>query len=310
MSWKKPKPLPNIWEYLSRAKWSSADFHQDKALVCCVFAEYAYRQISRFELRGTDRVKLLPCFNFMRLASLGVVHDVTIELRNADFGNTFIEETENLIALGVKTPEVIIIAIRGTRPLYLPDWGIDLDIYQISLPDVEGALLHCGFYTAIKELAHKLSARLLQTNWERLPVYITGHSLGGGMAAILHGLWEKLLSGVRRAGLHSLCAYTFGMPRYANDVAVHSMVFPFHVYRRRDLVPSLPPRALGYADSPDEYLCARHELIPKYRQEDSAVVQAYRATPIPGFILRAHAIEGYRKRIHRIVRETDARGRM
>jgi Lipase (class 3) len=305
--WKKPKPLPNIWKYLGRVDWSEATFHQDKALVCCVFSEYAYRHIPQFELASTDRIKLLPCFDYLRLASQGVVEDVREELRRADFGATFVIETERLIALGVETPYVIIIAIRGTKPLVAADWRIDFDAEHMSVPNHDGAFFHRGFYTAIHELAVGLTASLIDLRWRGLPVYVTGHSLGGAMSAILHGFWNTMLPRVTDAGLHSLCAYTFGMPRYANDVGVHSIFFPFHVYRQRDLVPSVPPRALGYADSPDEYLCARHELLPKYRDDQSAAVQAMLSMPIPGFILRTHSIEGYRRRIHRIVDETDSK---
>jgi hypothetical protein len=64
---------------------------------------------------------------------------------------------------------------------------------------------------------------------------------------------------------------------------------------------------MNYADSPDEYLCAKHELIPKFRDDYPAALQIFRSMPIPGVILRTHAIEGYRRRIHRIVQESDAR---
>jgi predicted lipase len=305
MAWKEPKRLPNIWKYLGRASWTATAFDQDKAFVCCVFSEYAYRHVPKFEVDKTRRVKLLPCFDYLRIASRGLPRDVREELRAVDFGATFVVETEDLIALGVETPRVIIIALRGTHTL--SDVILDLDADQISLPGLEGALFHSGFYRGIANAADQLSTNLLQLNWKGLPIYVTGHSLGGAMSAILHGLWERLLPRVSKANVHSLGAYTFAMPRYGNTNAVASMVFPYHIYRQRDLVPSLPPRVMNYADSPDEYLCAKHELIPKFRDDYPAALQIFRSMPIPGVILRTHAIEGYRRRIHRIVQESDAR---
>lgn len=76
-------------------------------------------------------------------------------------------------------------------------------------------------------------------------VFLTGHSLGGAVAAIS----ENFI----RVAPTSVCI--FGSPRYADLSAYASLPDgpPAQVRRPGDVVPTVPPKLFGYADHPYEF---------------------------------------------------------
>jgi hypothetical protein len=98
----------------------------------------------------------------------------------------------------------------------------------------------------------------------RRPIYIAGHSLGGAIGAILHGLWsadrdaplvswEKICSGVaaRDEGFLSHSSYVYGAPRVCDADTLAVFRRNFSSRNLADPVPKMPPRFLGYCDLPD-----------------------------------------------------------
>jgi hypothetical protein len=96
-------------------------------------------------------------------------------------------------------PDGLVLAFRGTMPLNLNDaptvrdWVSDFEADPIAVPGFPGAV-HAGFSGAIAVLAPSITAELAkqQANAQPgRPLYITGHSKGGAMAALaawsLHG---------------------------------------------------------------------------------------------------------------------------
>ena len=172
---------------------------------------------------------------------------------------------------------VVILAYRGTPPSQTFDWLTDEDVYpaQIAIPFPGSDLtyaIHAGFYRnvlstryeVVTALTRALEGRSVLADGspedEQLPngglmpgpmkaLYITGHSLGGAMAALLTVMLaiEPVYSEVFRSVLRG--AYTFGQPMVGSpSFAAACNGDPFlrsnlvrYVYRK-DPVPSLPPR--------------------------------------------------------------------
>jgi predicted lipase len=244
-------PLEFFKKYIARLDWTKEYFDERKAYVCCIFSQFAYRHIGRLELPDTDRLKLIPCYAYQEQLGDGVYYDGQRLLAELDLGESFVVETEEAIALGLVTAKLIVIAIRGTAKFYtargIKDWSADLAAKKAPADSVvDDGVLHSGFYGATTIFCDKLSEKLVRWRWDDRPIYITGHSLGGAISAILHTYWLKLLPAVETNKMYSTAAYTFGMPRFGSSrVVVPSTLY--HIYNPGDMLPTLPPEGLGYA---------------------------------------------------------------
>jgi predicted lipase len=155
--------------------------------------------------------------------------------------------------------QVVFVSFRGTT-LSFADFKADLDIrkvrYQFGFG--ESARLHRGFFDAVLDCFDEVLERLRSINKDpRVPVYVTGHSLGGAMAAIFYAKLEEddfhpFLHRRRHHVPPAVSCYTFGMPRYGDTSAKAFLPQPFHTFNELDAVPTLPPRILGFADSANE----------------------------------------------------------
>jgi predicted lipase len=283
------EPLPDVRPHLEAAKWKTNDsFDPVKAFVCSVYSEYAYRYIADVEIDKDHRIKVIPCDTYAWLIINRVAQEVRAIFAES-LGEHFVIETDDLIAVGIATDAVIIIAIRGTAPWYSPrEWRINLNGLRARPSGVtSGIFFHKGFYEAIKNLREPLSKRLCQWQAKRLPIYVTGHSLGGAMSAVLNACWRDLMPSEYEAGLIPTGTYTFGMPRYGNFDAMSKLPCPYHVYHPRDLVPTLPGRRLGFADGSREYALHSKGLLSGSRAKTRLRFRG----------AWNHAIERYRKRL-------------
>lgn len=85
-----------------------------------------------------------------------------------------------------------------------------------------------------------------------LPLFFTGHSLGGAMAILVA---EKL----RGHGFLNSIVYTFGCPRVGDRDFTNEYESVVHNYRNQgDAVPSLPPAALAYV----RFLPSGRQVLP------------------------------------------------
>ena len=139
----------------------------------------------------------------------------------------------------------LVLAFRGTEKK-VSDWLTDIR----CLPHVEGdTKVHTGFWEALTQemdscgrTVEVLITKFLETdaakdgNGEQLPLFITGHSLGGALA---------LLATVRVAPDISGACYTFGAPRVANYEYFRKVKTPvYRVVNSSDIVPRVPPGAV------------------------------------------------------------------
>jgi hypothetical protein len=126
-----------------------------------------------------------------------------------------------------------VICFRGTRQI--KDWMINIDITPVPVRDeTTNAVLgnmHKGFHDAYMSVHDDIAARL--SGYEDLPLYITGHSLGGALAVV--ATWYQ--SSERLAA-----CYTYGAPRVGDQALIDLFKTPiYRVVNAADPVPLVPP---------------------------------------------------------------------
>ncbi|MGG1553940.1 lipase family protein [Paenibacillus ferrarius] len=129
------------------------------------------------------------------------------------------------------------IVFRGTTTT--SDWISDAIARQTAYPYAKGGgLVHQGFLD-IYESARKQILTVMRKLSAQKQVYLTGHSLGGALAALCAA---DLATNTK---FRSPAVYTFGSPRVGNPAfAKHFNLTTgphYRVYNRNDMVPALPP---------------------------------------------------------------------
>jgi hypothetical protein len=141
-----------------------------------------------------------------------------------------------LVRLGTDESPVshrmLILAFRGTEVKKISDVASDLLVNLVDAPG--GGRVHKGFLHAFQLLEDSLKKTL--NKYPDMPLYITGHSLGGALA----------LLATRYLGYNSTGAcYTFGSPRAADDLFYEQVKTPiYRVVNASDGVARIP---LGYS---------------------------------------------------------------
>lgn len=160
--------------------------------------------------------------------------------------------------------EKIILAFRGSEPPTsingIQDWLRDFDALPVNLHDYVnngplGAKVHQGFADGARDvLSHVINSIWKLDPAQKLPLFITGHSLGGGLAVCAAAFlrYDNLL----KREIQGL--YTYGQPRVANPTLAAALNAEFgsryqRVVNNVDIVPRVPPRGIPpftlYADA-------------------------------------------------------------
>lgn len=144
---------------------------------------------------------------------------------------------DDILALILTNDTDRVIAFRGTKDI--KNWMIDVDCKFIKEYDSK---VHKGFSTALDTIQAKILSSIFSLEAKKLRLWITGHSLGGALAALF--AWRFVMtyhyqpfSGV----------YTFGQPRVGNwnfrndynsltDLCSHT----FRIIHSADIVPHVP----------------------------------------------------------------------
>ena len=148
--------------------------------------------------------------------------------------------------------DATLVAFGGTDPLVIANWITDFRVVR------NAAGVHRGFDAALDIVWPQL-APLLQAQAGR-PLLFAGHSLGAALALLCAG------RALAEYGLAPAAVYGFGMPR-AGDGAFAGRInagFGQRLYRLahgRDMVPSLPPAALGFCHAGRYLGCGRQTLF-------------------------------------------------
>ena len=143
-------------------------------------------------------------------------------------------------------PPYLVLAFRGTEKK-VSDWLTDAR----CVPTVEGATkVHTGFleaFTKVKDSEGRTARQVVEELLSRpeakeggkaLPLFITGHSLGGAMAMLATKLVASDVTGA---------CYTFGAPRVANYEYFRWVKTPvYRIVNSSDVVPRVPPGAIMF----------------------------------------------------------------
>lgn len=135
--------------------------------------------------------------------------------------------------------DAAVLAFRGTENL--SDWKTNSRFIAKGGPLGK---THRGFLAAWQSIAPAVEAALQDADIAGRPLWITGHSLGGGLAVVAAAAFIE--KGRPVQGL-----YTYGQPRVGDNDFVREFDrrFPGRYFRyvnNTDLVPRVPPWSFGY----------------------------------------------------------------
>jgi len=150
-------------------------------------------------------------------------------------------------ALASKKGDHYVVAFRGTQDL--ADWFTDADAIQVKLshtlrgeaPDLDATRVHQGFQLLALSLNRQVSTAAA-TFKPKVPVYVTGHSLGGAVAALIALM---LRTRMKRPDVRM---YSYAAPRVGDPAFVKAydglLASSYRVVNLADVVPVVPPRQL------------------------------------------------------------------
>ena len=158
-----------------------------------------------------------------------------------------IGETQGFVCrrIAENEPPYLVLAFRGTEKK-ISDWLTDAR----CVPTVVGKTkIHSGFLEAfttksnadgktVQEAVEEIlvTQEAKDGNGDLLPLFITGHSLGGALAMLATKLVAPDVNGA---------CYTFGAPRVGNYEYFRSVKTPvYRIVNSSDIVPRVPPGAV------------------------------------------------------------------
>lgn len=171
---------------------------------------------------------------------------------------------------------VAVLAFRGTQlgSASGTEWldvAVDLAAWKKYSEDGLGAV-HAGFVWALEAAWSEILPALTAIEERAIPLYITGHSLGGALAVLAAARWPAARAVV-----------TLGCPRVGDaDFAAwfHAFRPPhYRIVRGADVVPWLPLFAMSY----------RHDGPADYLPDDGTF-----RTNLPGWKVAVHALRSWR----------------
>jgi hypothetical protein len=189
----------------------STDFSLTNAWWLCELSRLIYRQDP--DEAGSDA---LPPTRSEILRGVGLK-----EIRSFCSGNNY---------CALVTPDTgafdpfAVLVFRGTRGFR--SWPSNLNSRQSSWPG--GGKVHCGFKTGFNGFWKIIEPVISRID---LPLFVTGHSLGGALAVLAASMRPESV------------VYTFGAPKTGN-AAFASPLKSTRIYRvenEHDLIPAMPP---------------------------------------------------------------------
>ena len=211
------------------------------------------------------------------------------------------KETDTQAFLAKSSEGYAVLAFRGTELTKREDVLIDAEATRVSV--LEGRV-HSGFRIAYQSVADEIEASVL--NLEKIPLYITGHSLGAALATVAtQGLEHN-----PRIRQNIAACYTFGSPRVGNsqyDIEFKSPIY--RVVNTTDIVTVIPLVAMGYIHIGDVRFLGRKD--GEFRRGISVLGRSYlfllALFKFFGPIVGDHAIVEYRRKLEAIAQKRNPR---
>ncbi len=147
------------------------------------------------------------------------------------------------------------IVCRGTEPNQWNDIEADANAWTVVS---EVGRVHSGFHTEVNELWPLLEQQIKE---DQRPMWFSGHSLGGAMAAVC-----AVRCKISPIPSNPQAIFSYGAPR-VGDRSYTSFLKVKH-YRwvnNNDIVPRVPPRWLGYRHMGQEIYINRNGKISNLR---------------------------------------------
>src|ERR1700722_1661784 len=164
--------------------------------------------------------------------------------------------TTVLQAIVLGGDDKVVLAFRGTRSTQMADWMADFEIFQspftkyFSAPNVGS--VHDGFAQLLSKSWKVIQGEVLGCQDKAQTLWITGHSLGGALAAMATAAFTFSA----RQPVNGL--YTFGQPRigdlgFCNQCDSQFGDAMFRFVNNEDIVTRVPPRIVPRLPLPDFY---------------------------------------------------------
>lgn len=236
------KQRPNYRQgYSDRTAW----------LMACL-SELAYRRYNPFSLNSQAGKAITKALTkslskskinlFSKAVEMSVYdheHELALlknELKDIEAELIWTGDQNGTQCIIVRLSDSYALAFRGTEANSYKD--IKTDIQANKIPASSDGQIHKGFYEAYQTIKHPLKSELRRlAKIEDLPLYITGHSLGGALAVIAtKDLHEEF---------KIAACYNFGAPKVANHKWIYGMSSPvYRIVNAVDAVTMLPPTVL------------------------------------------------------------------
>jgi hypothetical protein len=197
----------------------------------------------------------------------------------------------------VTNSDYAVLAFRGTEVTKKVDIKTDVKAFKASV--FEGRI-HKGFGQAYKSIEIQVLKAIMKL--DDIPLYITGHSLGAGVATVA----TQYLDRDENFRNQIAACYTFGSPRVGNrefDRKLKSSVY--RVVNTTDIVTVVPLLAMGYLHIGDvrfleKSLAEYRRGIPITRRIFFFLTAILR---LFGPLVGDHAISEYRRKLEAIAQD-------
>ena len=243
-----PKQMPQVDNLLNKSIPSYRQAYSDRtAFIMACLSELAYLRFNPLFAgkANTQFNKLVNTFLKKKkkgsltqlIATFSYDHNkektlLTEDLKGLRFKLEKTFDNEGTQAILISSTKFIALAFRGTETVSIKDIKADLKV--IAKTCETGGKIHSGFNDAYAVVEADIQRALNNPKYSNLPLFITGHSLGGALATVAT---KKLL---RKGGIAA--CYTFGSPRVGNDEWVYTIKSPiYRVVNATDCVTMLPP---------------------------------------------------------------------
>jgi pimeloyl-ACP methyl ester carboxylesterase len=145
----------------------------------------------------------------------------------------FIARVDLTAKTDAEKTDMLVLAFRGTEPKRLADLRTDLNLAMTTVKGDtdEEPRVHSGFLNAFLPVRDRIN-EVIRAHSD-LPVFVTGHSLGGALAVVATRYIANRSEGA---------CYTFGAPRIGNEMFFDQIYTPlYRVVNASDGVPAIPP---------------------------------------------------------------------